>query len=1088
PNGFAISKIIFENDHPIDFIYLEVNESFEKLTGLRNVTGRNASEVIPNFNLSNPKYLEIYGRVALTGQQETFEMCSILKKWFSVSVHSPQKEYFVIVFDEITERKKSEKALKESQKEYNNLFEKMNEGFAIAELIYNDEGEPFDFRWIDVNPSFEKSIGFTRDILLKNTARALFPKVNPKLIKNFGKVMLTGKQLKFDNYNFELKLWTDVIAYKITHKHFAYFTFDITERKKAEELNQKLLENEQQLTEELTSSNEELQSITQELQVKNEELHNQGKELLVVNQRINEVLGSIQDSFYMLDHNWNFIYINQRAANSVNKDPRELIGQNIWTIFPQYMGTIIEKNYREVMKTKESIRFESHGKYTDSWYMLSINPTTEGITVLSTDITERKNYEEALQESEKKYRSIIETANEGVMITDPSAIVTFANSKMAEMLGYPIEELMGIDSLNLIDKTELEKAKQRIQDRKKGIRGEYDLKFIKKNGEVLWTHGSVSPIYDHEGVHTSNLTMYTDITVRKNAEIFNKQLLENEQLLTEELQTSNEELRSTTEELRISNEELRNQGYELLRTNKTLDESEAKYRSIIDNVQDAYIQADKDGKIIMVSPSAAKIYRFNSTNEMIGLSATSLYKNQKDRISLIEGLYKYGKLEDFESEALRKDGTSFVVSLNSQFHHDDKGQIQGTEAFVRDISERKQAENNQEKLSKQLQVALDAANMGWWQYNPITDISTYDNRYKEIFGVLGSERPNDEILKLLHPDDVSRVWAKVEEALDPLNPKEYYAQYRIYRNNEIRWVEAYGITTFEEHGEQKHAVSLVGTVNDITERKKTEKYLQELLESEQQLTEELTTSNEELQSITGKLSKSNIELKRSNEELERFAYVSSHDLQEPLRMVTLYSQLFERRYKDKLDNDADDFIEYIVEGAQRMRLLIDDLLEYSRVKSQAAEFNKVNFDQVLDAVLHNLSVSIVENDVNITHDSLPSVLADKNQMIHVFQNLISNAIKFHGQKPPEINIYAQKEGKKWKFAVKDNGIGIKPEHQKQIFEVFKRLHTKEEYPGTGIGLSITQKIIQHHGGEIWVESEPEKGTTFFFTLPLYQNE
>ena len=288
PNGFAISKMIFENDHPIDFTYLEVNESFERLTGLRNVIGRNASEVIPNFNVSNPEYLEIYGRVALTGQQETFEMRSILKKWFSVSVHSPQKEYFVIVFDEITERKKTEEALKESQKEYTNLFEKMNEGFAIAEMIYNDEDEPFDFRWIDVNPSFEKSIGFTRDILLKNTARALFPKVSPKLVKNFGKVMLTGKQLHFENYNFELKHWTDVIAYKITPKHFAYFTFDITERKKTEELNQKLLESEQQLIEELQTSNEELQSTTEELQVTNEELRNQGEELLRINKTLDE--------------------------------------------------------------------------------------------------------------------------------------------------------------------------------------------------------------------------------------------------------------------------------------------------------------------------------------------------------------------------------------------------------------------------------------------------------------------------------------------------------------------------------------------------------------------------------------------------------------------------------------------------------------------------------------------------------------------------------------------------------------------------------------------------------------------------------
>ena len=266
----------------------------------------------------------------------------------------------------------------------------------------------------------------------------------------------------------------------------------------------------------------------------------------------------------------------------------------------------------------------------------------------------------------------------------------------------------------------------------------------------------------------------------------------------------------------------------------------------------------------------------------------------------------------------------------------------------------------------------------------------------------------------------------------------------------------------------------VGSIStDITERKVLEEKLKLAYDNLEQKVEERTKD----------LLKSNIELKRSNEELERFAYVSSHDLQEPLRMVALYSQLLEKRYKDNLDSDANDFINYIVEGAQRMKQLIDDLLEYSRVKSQVAEFEKVNFEQILDTVLHNLSISIIENNVIISHDPLPIVLADKNQMLQVFQNLISNAIKFHGPNQAEINISAKKDRKEWIFQVSDNGIGIKPEHQKQIFEVFKRLHTREQYSGTGIGLSITQKIIKHHGGQIWVESEPKKGTTFYFTIP-----
>ena len=225
------------------------------------------------------------------------------------------------------------------------------------------------------------------------------------------------------------------------------------------------------------------------------------------------------------------------------------------------------------------------------------------------------------------------------------------------------------------------------------------------------------------------------------------------------------------------------------------------------------------------------------------------------------------------------------------------------------------------------------------------------------------------------------------------------------------------------------------------------------------------------------------ELRRSNEELERFAYVSSHDLQEPLRMITLYSQLLEKRYKNRLDEDADDFIEYIVENAKRMKYLIDDLLEYSRVTSKAKEFKNIDLEKVLEKILSNLSMFIVENNVNVTHDPLPTIFADKNQMMQVLENLITNAIKFRSKKSPKIDVSAQRDEKEWIFAVKDNGIGINPKHQEQIFEVFKRLHTREQYAGTGIGLSIAQKIIERHNGRMWVESELGKGSTFYFTIP-----
>jgi light-regulated signal transduction histidine kinase (bacteriophytochrome) len=260
---------------------------------------------------------------------------------------------------------------------------------------------------------------------------------------------------------------------------------------------------------------------------------------------------------------------------------------------------------------------------------------------------------------------------------------------------------------------------------------------------------------------------------------------------------------------------------------------------------------------------------------------------------------------------------------------------------------------------------------------------------------------------------------------------------------------------------------------DVTEQRQTQNALKKINE----------TLEEQVKERTQELSKSNIELKRSNKELEQFAYISSHDLQEPLRMVTSFTQLLEKRYKDQLNNEADEYIEFIVEGAHRMKYLIDDLLAFSRLNTQPREIEIINLETVLNDVLSNLTVSLEESNAIITHDTLPTILADESQMWQVFQNLILNAIKFHGSNTPIIDIFANRDEKEWIFAVKDNGIGIGKEYQKQIFEVFKRLHTREKYPGSGIGLSISQKIIRRHGGNIWVESELGKGSTFYFTIP-----
>lgn len=295
-------------------------------------------------------------------------------------------------------------------------------------------------------------------------------------------------------------------------------------------------------------------------------------------------------------------------------------------------------------------------------------------------------------------------------------------------------------------------------------------------------------------------------------------------------------------------------------------------------------------------------------------------------------------------------------------------------------------------------------------------------------------------------------------------------------------------------GSSTQAPGILEINNDVTERKQAEEALRrahdELEVRVRERTSELKSSNESLQleiqerkRTEAALALRSDELARSNAELEQFAYVASHDLQEPLRMVGSFVQLLERRYKDVLDAKGREHIGYAVDGARRMQMLIQDLLAFSRVGTQGKDFTPTNFNSVVRSVLNNLREAIGESGAKVVCDPLPTLPADDTQIGQLFQNLISNAVKFRGERSPTIQITAEPSDAHWKFAVKDNGIGIDQRHSERIFLIFQRLHNRREYVGTGIGLAICKKIVDRHGGRIWVESEPGEGSTFLFTLP-----
>ncbi len=384
-------------------------------------------------------------------------------------------------------------------------------------------------------------------------------------------------------------------------------------------------------------------------------------------------------------------------------------------------------------------------------------------------------------------------------------------------------------------------------------------------------------------------------------------------------------------------------------------------------------------------------------------------------------------------------------------------------------------------------VALEAGRMGAWEWDIQAQRVNWAPELERIHGIPeGSFGGSFEDYQSdMHPEDRERVLTSIQRVVAELQP-EHHVQYRIILpDGRVRWVEAHGRLTLDEQGRPSR---LTGVCTDITERLALEEDARRLVR-EQAARAEAERARQHTAGLLASLEKAQAELaqraqelSRSNADLEQFAYVASHDLQEPLRMVASYVQLLSRRYKGKLDADADEFIRYAVDGATRMQALINDLLAFSRVGTRGKELVPVPLERSMERALSHLHLALKESGAEVKVEPLPWVKGDESQLAQLLQNLVGNAVKFRGERPPCLRVSATREGDTVTVAVEDNGIGIEPQYYERIFAIFQRLHGKEEYPGTGIGLSICKKIVERHGGRIWVESTPGQGSTFRFTL------
>ncbi|MEW5767309.1 MAG: PAS domain S-box protein [bacterium] len=527
--------------------------------------------------------------------------------------------------------------------------------------------------------------------------------------------------------------------------------------------------------------------------------------------------------------------------------------------------------------------------------------------------------------------------------------------------------------------------------------------------------------------------------------------------------------------------------------------------------------------LIVVSPDGIIQTVNAATRALLGYQEEELFGQPLEKILAkeelpfkgagVDDLIKKGVVQSLETIYLSKDGQEIPVLFSSSIMRDADNHIQGMVCVAENITERKEAEDALRESESRYRLLAENVTDVIWTMDMNLRLTYISPSIARLRGYSVEEALSQRIDEILTPASFQVVMKALAEetAIENMESKDLFRSRRleleeICKDGSTIWVET-TMTFLRDQDTQP--VGILGVTRDITTRKRAEEelrnYRDQLEELVENRTAELTKTNEQLQrEITErqqtavKLEQTVAELARSNVELEQFAYVASHDLQEPLRMVASYVQLLSDRYQGRLDANADEFIGYTVDGANRMKVLLDDLLAYSRVGTRDMSLEPADCSAVLEDALANLQVAIKESEAIITHDPLPTIMTDASQLVQLFQNLISNAIKFRGQEPPRIHISVKsmaeyqkrkaaskseiKEG--WVFSVRDNGIGIEPEYAERIFQIFQRLHTRAEYSGTGVGLAICKKIVERHGGRIWVESEPGKGSTFYFTMPI----
>jgi len=651
----------------------------------------------------------------------------------------------------------------------------------------------------------------------------------------------------------------------------------------------------------------------------------------------------------------------------------------------------------------------------------------KGAVIVFRDVTERRTAEAALRASEERYRTLVGALHEGVVLQGRDGAILASNLAAEQILGLTADQMAGRSSLD---------SRWRV---------------ITPDGEPLPgdQHPAMVALRTGEPVHD-----FVQGVHKPDGEL--RWILVNSSLIWGDDPSEPEAVVSTFYDITEQRE-----------AEEALRRSELRSRTTLSTLSEAVILSDAEGNLLEANPAARVLLDIpeDAYPNLLAEGGWDVFDEGgapfPARDMPIAHVVRTGEpVRGVIQEVRFPDGRRMWVSVNAQPVADHPGAApHAVVASVVDITERRRAEQALREREAQLRQAQQIAHVGDWYWEPASGTIEWSDELYRIFGHAPQAfAPTfEEYLSQVHPEDRESVREQIGEAL--AERRAYEVVHRILRpDGEVRHVYGRGEVIFDDRGEVS---SFQGTAQDTTEQERNRQALQRYAR----------------------------ELEGRNAELEQFAYVASHDLQEPLRMVSSFLQLLQRRYAGRLDDTADEYIGFAVDGAKRMQALIQDLLAYSRVGSRGKPFQRVDLARVMEDVLTDLGPAIRETEARVEVDGLPAIDADPTQMRQLLQNLVGNALKFRGPEPPVVHVRAMRGPAfgtgpgEWRISVNDNGIGIAPEHRERIFQIFQRLHTRDEYDGTGIGLAICKRIVERHGGRIWVDTADEGGAAFHFTLP-----